>query len=185
VCMGGARKQFLDVSINHPNLKLSLRSADPRQSLSEVPRIVEALAEEPLEDLGLFEIRSQLSEEFFTYPELQERLKNSLVLGEQVRVVKRTLPLEREYDLETGQEHRQVSMIGVKGKVAEMFDLAGHVHECMVHIRGELDREQQCMVMDAIKQRLGLSVQPRFFSTRQNLEGNVLLEAVCFGQGFE
>jgi hypothetical protein len=75
-----------------------------------------------------------------------------------------------------------VNIVGVKGRISAMFDWPGTVRECLVHIRGEIPREQQCSIMDTVKQRLGVEVQPRFFFTGKNLEGNVLVEAVCFGE---
>jgi hypothetical protein len=184
--MGGVqRKQHLHVSFNHPYLKLQLSTNDPG-SLREVRRIVEALGEPctvAIEEGSLAEFRSRLSKEFFEHPELLARVQNAAVRDEEVRIAKRTIPFERELDLDNARETRQVNVLDVKSRVSEMFDWPGAVRECLVHIRGALTREEQCVIMDAVKQRLGLDAHPRFFSTPRDLEGAVLLEAVCFGEG--
>lgn len=182
--MGG---EELRVSIEYPHFKLDLQSGDAR-ALAEVRRIVEALSDnqiEPLEDGSLYELRARLSEEFFSHPDLLARVKNSLVMEEDIRITKRVIPFECEYDLEAGREKRQVSVVNVKSIASQLFEgiELQKVRECLVHIRGEIPREQQCVIMDAIKQRLGMGTGIRFFSTTKNLEGNVLVEAVCFGEG--
>jgi len=179
---------FVKVSINTPQFKLDLSSATPDKTLSEVRRLVDALGVEDetpaLEDMNLFELKSRLSEEFFQYPDLLTRVKSSMVLDEEIRILKHIIPIEQEYDFETGKRAEQVNVISVKSRISQLFtDLdVKRVRECLVHIRGELSREQQCIIMDSIKQRLGVEVQTRFFSTKKNLEGNILLELVCFGE---
>ncbi len=190
-CQPPPARPFLHVSIDSPLVKLKLSSDSPERSLAEIRRIIEALGAEPeesvdlLDDAALYDLKARLSEEFFAYPPLLTRLKNALVLDEDVRILKKALPLEREYDLDTGKQTRQMSSLGVKTVINPLFDQLGKgaVRDCLVHIRGELSREQQTVVMDAIRQRLGVEVQPRFFSTRKNLEGKALVEAVCFGEG--
>jgi len=158
-----------------------------QEHLAEIRRILEALLDqEPsIEDVPLFELKARLTEEFCQYPALLERAKSSLVLDEEMRILKRVIPFERELDLETGTERKQISVLGLKGSMLALFDGldTAKVKECLVHIRGELNREQQAIIMDAIRQRLGMDLPVRFFLTRKNLEGNILVEAVCFGQG--
>ncbi len=184
--MGGARRPSLRVDIRYPHFSLKLDGTP--EHLPEVRRIVEAFAPDEalpaaMEEAQLYELKSRLSEEFFQHQPLLARLRSSLVLDEDVRVMKRVIPLRREYDLE--QSSASVQLIQVKESVTQL--LAGldtaKVRECLVHIRGELSREQQVTLMDAIRQRFGMGAQPRFFSTRKNLEGQVLVEMVCFGDG--
>ncbi len=182
--MGGGTSEKqpkgLKFSVELPHMKLDLDGSEG--SLPEVRRIIEALNTEE-QDEGFFEIRARLTDEFFQHQPLIARLRNALVLDEDVRILKRIIPLEQEYDLDAGKEHRQINAVNVKTVVASLFDeLSGSIRECFIHIRGELGREQQCVVMDAVKQRLGMEVETRFFSTKKNLEGNVLVEAVCFGE---
>ncbi len=182
--MGGAPR--LNVSIDYPHFRLQLQNGSPAE-LGEVRRILEALGDDDpsFEEGTLLELRARLSEEFFSHGLLLERVRNGLVLDEDIRVVKRVIPLERELDLETGKETAQLSTPSVKGGIAHLFDGLDttRIRECLVHIRGDLPRDQQIVIMDAIRQRFGVAATPRFFSTRKNLEGNVLVEAVCFGQG--
>lgn len=192
--MGGKRsparasmREFLKVSVDLPALKLDLASRNPEKSLADLRRIVEAFSTESdaayaIDAPELFELRARLSEEFFHHQGLLGRLKSALVLDEDVRIAKQILPLEREYDLATGSEHIVLGVAQVKQVVSQLFaglDLKT-VRECLVHIRGELSREDQNIIMDCIKQSLGVDGSVRFFSTRKNLEGRVLLEAVCF-----
>jgi len=179
--MGGTPGS-LRFTLDLPHLKLSIEGGG--ESLPEVRRIIEAVVNDDgfSEDL---ELRSRLTDEFVEYQPLARRLKNAVLLDEDVRILKRTIPFEQqEYDLERGQRTSQVSTLNVKTQVDLLFsDLTGTIRECFVHIRGVLDKEQQAVVMDAIKQRLGMEVETRFFATKKNLEGKVLLEAVCFGEG--
>ncbi len=175
----GGETRGLRFRIDLPHLKLDLESDE--RSLPEVRRIIEALNEE---EEPFYELRSRLTDEFLGHQPLTDRLRNAMLLDEEVRILKRVIPYEQEYDLERQERTRQVSALGVKEQVALLFDqLGGEVRACFLHIRGELDREQQTLIMDAIRQRLGMGVETRFFSTRKNLEGNILLEAVCFGEG--
>lgn len=183
----GKQRDYLKVSLDLPTLKLDLCTEQTEQSLSDIRRIVEAFSQEQdaalvIDDPELFELRSRLSEEFFHHQGLLARLKSALVLDEDVRVGKRVVPLEREYDLATGNESAMLGVARVKQAVTGLFaDVdASSVRECLVHIRGELSREDQCVIMDCIKQSIGLEGKVRFFSTKRNLEGQVLLEAVCF-----
>lgn len=185
--MGGA-KDSLKVSISYPHFKLDFEGKSSH--LGEVRRIVEAVADNDsfsIEDASLFEAKARLTEAFFQHPPLLNRLKSSLVLDEDVRILKHILPLEQEYDLNTGKETTQVNMLNVKAAVNALFDdlEPNLLTDCLVHVHGDLAREQQNMIMDSIKQRLGMQVKTRFFLTKQNLEGNVLLEAVCFGANLE
>lgn len=181
-------QSYMKLSINTPHFKLDLTSPTPEQTLPEVRRLVEVMGvedESPLmEDMNLFELKSRLSEEFFQHPDLLTRVKSSMILDEEVRILKHIIPIEHEYDLDNGKRQEQVNVLSVKSRISQLFHDVEiqRVRECLVHIRGELSREQQCIIMDAIKQRLGVQVQTRFFSTKKNLEGNVLLEAVCFGE---
>ena len=184
--MGGDRSRqgsALRFSIDLPHLKLNLDAQE--ESLPEVRRIIEALgADETISEDAFYELRARLSEEFLQHDVLAARLKSALLLDEDVRIVKRILPVAQEYDLETGKQARQVTSLNVKEAVLHLFnDLQGTLRECYVHLRGEVDREQEVLILDAIKQRLGMDVKTRFFSTKKNLEGNILLEAVCFGEG--
>jgi hypothetical protein len=172
----------LRFSLDLPNMKLSFEGKE--SSLSEVRKIIEALGPELDEQEPFLDLRARLSDEFVDHPPLQRRLKNAMILDEEVRILKHTLAFQQEYDLDAGKSSRQVNAINVKGAVMQLFDqVQGTIKECFVHIRGKLDREQQAIIMDAIKQRLGMEVETRFFSTKKNLEGNVLVEAVCFGEG--
>jgi hypothetical protein len=184
---GESKEQFMKLSITMPNFKLDLNSATPDSSLAEVRKLVEAMGIEDegnlIEDMGFYELKSRLSEEFFQHPDLLARVKSSMVLDEEIRILKHIIPIEQEYDLESGKRQEQVNVVSVKSRIGNLFSDVeiSRVKECLVHIRGELSREQQCIVMDAIKQRLGVEVTTRFFSTKKNLENNVLVEAVCFG----
>ncbi len=188
--MGGGSqpREYVRVSIDYRNFKLRLRSEQPG-ALAEVRRIVESLADQEefstVEEASMFELKSRLSDEFFRHPELARRVRNALVLGEEVRVLKQPVPFSRELDLETGRETLQVSVVAVKRCVASLFESVAiqRVRECLVHLRGELSREQQSLIMDSLKQRLGDGVTLRFFFTPKNLEGRVLLEGICFGEG--
>jgi|GEM_PF-3418255 len=174
----------LRFKLDLPHLKLDL--AANAESLPEVRRIIEAIndASQELGEDGLFDLKHRLTDEFLEHQPLVERLKNAALLDEDVRIVKRIIPYECEYDLESGESSRQVNALSVKEQVAALFDgLPGTIRACLLHIRGELSREQQCVIMDAVKQRLGMAVETRFFSTKKNLEGNILVEAVCFGEG--
>lgn len=178
--MGG--RGSLKVSIDFPNFKLNLESDSPTDTLHEVRRIIESF-NEPVEDFELSELRSRLSEEFFQHHDLLARVRNSLVLDEEVRVGKQTLPVLREYDLEAGQETCQLQAARVKERVMMLFaEFPERVRECLVHIRGNIDKEQQRIIMDCVRQRLGLDGSVRFFLTKRNLEGNVLVEAVGFSE---
>lgn len=189
--MGGTSERgrgapYLKFSLDLPNIKLDME-ADPSTALPEVRRIVEALGNDlgeqtmPVEDL----CELHLTDEFFRFAELESRVKNAVILDEDVRVLKRVIPFDREYDLSEGSAATRVNPATVKDSLKELFApfRGATVRDCFVHIRGELDREQQCVIMDAIRHQLGMRVQPRFFSTRRNLEGNVLIEVVCFGEG--
>jgi hypothetical protein len=179
--MGGARSDkkvdYLRFSLDLPNVKFELQSACPEHALPEVRRILEALnTQEPEPELAALE----LTDEFMAFAPLRERVKSAVALGEDVKVLKRVIPVEQEYDLESGKRSRQV--VNVKTSLWSLFDeLRGDLRDCYAHIRGDLSTEQQHAVMDALRQRVGVGVQPRFFSTKKNLEGNVLVEAVCFG----
>jgi hypothetical protein len=175
---------FLRLSVDHPQVKFELESSSPEQALPEVRRIIEALNADQgvAEESALAELRLRLTEEFCSHRPLLSRLRSAIALDEDVRILKRTIPVTQEYDLETGTQTRQ--LLNVKEAVGGLFDqLGGTVRDCLVHIRGDLPAEQQRVIMDAVRQRLGVDVQPRFFATRKNLEGRVLLEAVCFGEG--
>lgn len=181
------KDSFLKFSIDHPAIKFELETSRPEEALTEVRRIIEALHASdafdgamPEDDEGLYDLKVRLSDEFFRNPALRSRMENALVLDEDVQIVKRVLPILQEYDLESGSHVSQV--MNVQESLRTLFDAVPcAVRDCLVHIRGELSQEQQHAIMDAIRQRLGVAVSPRFFSTRKNLEGNVLVEAVCFG----
>ncbi|MBR9692901.1 hypothetical protein GOV07_03120 [Candidatus Woesearchaeota archaeon] len=185
--MGGQVSQdeaerSLHFSLDLPTMKLDFHGDE--SNLSEVRRIIESLSTELDEQEPMFDLKTRLSEEFLAHPPLNKRLKSAMLLDEDVRILKQALPFEQEYDLEEGKTTRQVNALSVKSQIAQLFDqVEGTIKDCLIHIRGELDRDQQTIIMDAIKQRLGMSVKTRFFSTRRNLEGNVLVEAICFGDG--
>ncbi len=184
--MGGQASQdgaTLHFTLELPHLKLSLQGG--AESLPEVRRIIEAVSSDDSWDESLLDLRSRLTDEFLNHPPLARRLKNAALLDEDVRILKLIVPYEQEYDLERGETTKQVSALNVKTRVDALFaELEGTIRECFIHIRGDLNREQQSIVMDAFKQRLGMGVETRFFSTRKNLEGKVLLEVVCFGEDF-
>ncbi len=187
--MGGrtvrVARDSVKVAIDLPALKLNVVANDPAVVLPEVRRIVEAFTgagDSTLEDIELFEFRSRLSEEFFHHQGLLERLKSALVLDEDVRVAKQVIPLEREYDLATGNENIVLGVARLKEPATRLLaelDVRS-VRECLVHIRGELSPEDQAVIMDCVRQSLGFHGKVRFFLTKKNLEGHVLLEAVCF-----
>ncbi len=183
--MGGASRSsgsgYLKFSVNLPNFQFEVETDSPEQTLPEVRRILEAVGvDQEGEDLS--ELRGTLSDEFVRNVALCERIESAGALGEEVRVVKRALALEEEYDLENGKQARRLDAVTVKAAIVDLFSpLEGEVRDCIAHIRGDLSREQQHIVMDAIRQRLGVNVRPRFFTTRKDLEGQVLVEAVCFG----
>lgn len=187
--MGGKRQdEYLRVSIDLPAFRLDLKGLPTTDNLKEIRKIVEMVGAddiEPLDEAHLFELKSRLSEEFFKHKDLMSRVKSSFVLDEDIRVLKQVIPLDSEYDLDKGEESLQMNVVHVKSRIARLFNPIDikKVRECLVHIRGELSRDQQCLVMDTIKQRAGISAITRFFSTPKNLEGNVLVEAVCFGEG--
>jgi len=192
--------RFLRVSIESPTVKFAFSSDASTEHLAEIRKIIEALhAVQPaagpqkdeqetlldvLDDHTYYDLRSRLTDEFFYYPLLAERLRNALVLEEDIQVLKRTLPFKEHHDLDSGETARRVDANAVKTAISQLFGQLGNgkVRDCLVHIRGELSHEQQTVIMDAIKQRLGMDVQPRFFSTKKNLEGKLLIEAVCFGE---
>lgn len=186
----GGRREYVKLSVDLPHFKLDLKSANPTEAVSHVRRILEALPDHSVpffEEPELYELRSRLSEEFFGHQGLIDRLRSSLVLDEEVRIGKQVLPVTNEVDLETGRESLTMNVRQVKDVLTTMLDSVTlrRVRECLVHIRGELTRDDQCVIMDCIKQRFGLTCPVRFFLTRKNLEGNVLVEAVCFGEGVE
>lgn len=182
-------RPFLHVSIDSPILKMSLSSESPDNALKEVRHIIKALSREDGVESGLilddmYEFRSRLSNEFFNYPVLGTRLKNAQLLEEDVNVLKTALPISHELDLESGKSSSQVDAISIKENINQLFDQLedGYIRDCLVHIRGKLSREQQTIIMDCIRQRVGVDVQPRFFSTKKNLENKALIEVVCFGE---
>jgi len=173
---------FLRLSVDYPNVKFELESGSPERALPEVRRILAALNADRGEDAALAALQLRLTDEFLSNRQFLNRLRSALALDEDVRVLKLILPVEQEYDLESGQA-RQV--VHAKAVIDSLFDpLQGTIRDCYVHLRGELTREQQRAIMDSVRQRVGVDVQPRFFSTHKNLEGKALLEAVCFGDGF-
>lgn len=171
----------LHFSLVLPNVKLHFTGDG--SSLPEIRRILEAVASDLDEQEPFSELRARLSEEFLAHGPLTKRLKSALLMDEEVRILKHALPFEEEFDLEQGKQQRLLSPRRVKEVVRELFhEVDGTLNECFFHIRGDLKREQQALIMDAVKQHLGMGVKVRFFSTRRNLEGHVLLEVVCFGE---
>ncbi len=175
-------RQRVSFSIDLPNVKVD-GNVGP-EHLPELRKILEALnapalAAENDEDSPEFpDVAARMTQEFYAH--VKPRLENSLLLDEDVTIAKSVLPFREEVDLEAGSRTRTIAPRDVKAAVESLVGEARleRVRECLVHLRGDLSEDEQRAIMDAVRQRLGVATAPRFYSTKQDVEGNALLEAV-------
>jgi len=172
---------FVRARINHQVVNLDVQSTDVAKTLSEVRKILECLGTEG-EELSVFDLRNSLSLEFQNNASAMEEIQRLLGLEQRFRVVKEAIPAIAELDLLHGRKSIRIEHAAIHRAIASLMEEIepSETKHALVHVKGMTGENDRLMILDHIHERVP-DASVRAYSTQQDLDGKVVVEAVFFG----
>lgn len=180
------RKEFLKVKIDLPSFQFELTTADPGIALPELRKILESMQfdEEVLyEEFVMQEMKNALSEGFVGNTQVMGAVKKLLKQEEDYRVSRTEIGATATIDLDQRTRDVRVDRAAVKravGNLVQNIDTAAVKHG-IVHIQGELSKEDKALIFDHIHKCMP-TAQLRAFQSNGAVPTQVSVECIFFGE---
>jgi hypothetical protein len=179
------REEFLHFKIDLPSIKFEISSSDPAKVLPELRQLLDTvqIGDAVLyEEFAMHELRHELSDGFTRNREVMEEVKKLLRSEEDYRTARVSLTLTATVDLRGEMQDLRVDRDEVRRGVAKLFSEIDPavVKHGIVHLRGQLQRDDKLLVMDHIHRAMPVAQLRAFHSP--DMTSALEVECVLFGE---
>jgi hypothetical protein len=179
------KREFLHMKIDLPSFQFELVTRDPAKALPELRRILESVQLDDqiiYEEFVVQEMRSNLSDTFVANNQVMGAVKKLLKNEDDYRIARVEINTTATIDLEQHTKNVRVQNMNVRKavmKLIEKIDTPAVKHG-IVHINGELEKEDKVLIVDHIH-KLMPTAQLRAFQSEGAGNGAVTVECIFFG----
>lgn len=179
------KKEFLHMKIDLPSFQFELLTRDPDKALPELRKILESVQLDDqiiYEEFVVQEMRSNLSDTFVSNSQVMTAVKKLLKNEDDYRIARVEIDTTATIDLEHHTKHVRVQNLNVRKavmKLIEKIDTSAVKHG-IVHINGELEKEDKLLIVDHIH-KLMPTAQIRAFQSESSGNTSVTVECIFFG----
>jgi hypothetical protein len=180
------RKDFLHVKIDLPSFQFEIVTKDPEKALPELRKILESVQLDDqviYEEFVVQEMRAALSETFVNNPQVMSAVKRLLKHEDDYRVSRIEIATTATIDLEHNTRDVHVQRINVRKAITKLVEDVdtGAVKHGIVHINGELDKDDKLLIVDLIHKCMP-TAQLRAFQSPSASSVAVTVECIFFGE---